>query len=409
VQKWANAVTVSQAALQNYQNAPVGTDIQESDIMGYWVYIPRYAYEVMRYAPYNAPITSVTAFDIKFEKATDSKKIPYANTLCKTVPTAAVVGNGGYGVDYRTGCGADRTYGAENGTTWSTHPAFTFGGTELNGFWVGKFETSGPSSFSTTPYIKPNQQGISGQNLSGQFGMAQNMSLVGGANTHNLSANADTRITKNKEWGALIYLTTSIYGKGTSEIYTNNCRYSGGTTRNNRTGWSATTPSESAITSCYNSDQFYNGSIGINASNTGTVYGVYDLQGGNWEGIMATYNNGIASSGFTVLPDAKYYDNYDDALFSKIIRWIDGSIPRGVREINACTYEACGGQANYETAAVQAVSSGIGQVWCGSISYFAEASSPWISRSDIAGIYGMFIGSGTDSSVTGWRAVQSKF
>ena len=41
--------------------------------------------------------------------------------------------------DYRTGCGIDRTYPGNDATksngqtTWATHPAFTWGDTELNG------------------------------------------------------------------------------------------------------------------------------------------------------------------------------------------------------------------------------------------------------------------------------------
>ena len=34
-----------------------------------------------------------------------------------------------------------KSNGTSNGE-WLTHPAFTFGNTELNGFWVGKFEPS---------------------------------------------------------------------------------------------------------------------------------------------------------------------------------------------------------------------------------------------------------------------------
>ena len=43
---WANAVTVKEEALSKYQNKNLPID--ESDVLGYWVYIPRYAYQVMR-------------------------------------------------------------------------------------------------------------------------------------------------------------------------------------------------------------------------------------------------------------------------------------------------------------------------------------------------------------------------
>ena len=34
-----------------------------------------------------------------------------------------------------------KSSGTQN-SQWLTHPAFTFGDTELNGIWVGKFESS---------------------------------------------------------------------------------------------------------------------------------------------------------------------------------------------------------------------------------------------------------------------------
>ncbi|MEG2283544.1 MAG: hypothetical protein RSB99_02825, partial [Bacilli bacterium] len=39
-------------------------------------------------------------------------------------------------------------------------------------------------------------------------------------------------------------------------------------------------------------------------------YGVYDMSGGAWEYTMGVYNQTIRNSGFSTLPEAKYYDNY---------------------------------------------------------------------------------------------------
>ena len=43
--------------------------------------------------------------------------------------------------------GTEKSNGTKNGE-WLTHPAFTFGNTELPGIWVGKFETSNSSNLS---------------------------------------------------------------------------------------------------------------------------------------------------------------------------------------------------------------------------------------------------------------------
>jgi len=172
-QQWCNAVTVKPSALAAYQADPMGAEIAEADILGYWVYIPRFAYEVQRYSAWNRPVCGnnqtgtnyadadctsnayQARFDIHFEKATDTKKIPSpGSSACSTPPASALAANlytGG--TDYRTGCGVSRTYGAATGTTWATHPAFTFGSTELDGIWVGKFETTGSIA---APTVKPN-------------------------------------------------------------------------------------------------------------------------------------------------------------------------------------------------------------------------------------------------------------
>ena len=55
--------------------------------------------------------------------------------------------------------------GTQNGE-WLTHPAFTFGGEEIPGFWFGKFEMTGTGS---NPTIKPNLKSLTNQNMATQF------------------------------------------------------------------------------------------------------------------------------------------------------------------------------------------------------------------------------------------------
>jgi hypothetical protein len=64
--------------------------------------------------------------------------------------------------------------GSTNGT-WLTHPAFTFGTTELNGFWVGKFENSGSNTNLT---IKPNLQSLTNITLGDMFNATRNEEKV---------------------------------------------------------------------------------------------------------------------------------------------------------------------------------------------------------------------------------------
>jgi hypothetical protein len=65
--RWANAVTFTDVAkLAQYQAAPAGTVIPEADIGAYWVYIPRYRYQLQTLDYAHRP-TTPTPFSIQFE------------------------------------------------------------------------------------------------------------------------------------------------------------------------------------------------------------------------------------------------------------------------------------------------------------------------------------------------------
>ena len=55
---------------------------------------------------------------------------------------------------------------------------------------------------------------------------------------------------------------------------------------------------------------------GQQASTTGTIYGIYDMSGGTYEYVMGVYNKTISYSGFSSLPDIKYYNNYTGSGYS---------------------------------------------------------------------------------------------
>ena len=200
-----------------------------------------------------------------------------------------------------------------------THPAFTFGEEELEGFWIGKFELTGTISNITT---KPNISSLRSQSVSSFETNIMKMNDEG--NTYGFSTNADTHMIKNMEWGAVSYLSHSKYGtcdNGTcQEIGINN-------NSNYLTGCGA--EAGSAETTTCNS---YETELGSKSSTTGNIYGVYDMSGGAFEYVMGNIvsNNGSAmmsgNSGYTGIiyssgsytsytgtysyPDTKYYDKY---------------------------------------------------------------------------------------------------
>ena len=84
----------------------------------------------------------------------------------------------------------------------------------------------------------------------------------------------NTHLIKNSEWGAVAYLTQSIYGKCTSstscsEIGVNNYRHY-------TTGIGVPAGSISSFDATSTYETYY----GTNLSTTGNIYDVYDMSGG---------------------------------------------------------------------------------------------------------------------------------
>ena len=374
--KWANAVLVTNTSRSKYLNTS-GVTVSESDILGYFVWIPRYRYKIW--------ITGVSSsgkeqeIDIIFEGKNETK--------------AVATQTGGY----------------------YTHPAFTFGNTELDGFWIGKFETGGTAN---GPKVKPDIRALVNQNISTQFATAlkfaggtQSGSTVtfNGNSTYGLTSKTDSHMLKNSEWGAVAYLSHSKYGAN-REVYINNSSglYTGrsggnvpGSTPINGTYTDQTSPTQ------YNSYGFYtwdgyllnyntntrSSTRDLNkvASTTGNIYGVYDMSGGAYEYVMGNYNNTIGNSGFTTLPDNKYYDVYSSDVFTGT----------STTNINFCTLATCGGHALNETAG-----------WYSDSSRFVYSSSAWFRRggyynSSASGIFYFYYHSGTNVTSFSFRTCLS--
>ena len=265
---WANAVTVKEANRQTYLNATPGTTISMDDITTMWVWIPRF----------NAVTPS------NYNGGTQSK------------PNAI-----------------DVTFVKQNETAID---AFTFGNKELSGFWYGKFEIGGSLASSCTNetcnvsniVVKPNVKNLRNNNVSSFFFASRSMEQTGNSFGF-VSSEVDTHMSKNNEWGAVAYLTQSIYGRCTSST---SCTEVG--INNNKsyiTGYGAPAGSNDSAT-----NGTYNTSLGKDASTTGTIYGIYDMSGGAYEYVMGVYTNTIGGSGFSSLPDTKYYNNYTETSYT---------------------------------------------------------------------------------------------
>ena len=271
--EWANAILIDQnnsSIKAKYINEDgsfkSGTTVSISDVLQMYVWIPRYKYKL-----FNATGSSTSAQMIEVEFESN---------------------------------GTAKSTGSTNGE-WLTHPAFTFGDTELEGIWVGKFESSGSTS---EIKIIPNVSSLRSQTVGNMFNASR---LIETTAKYGLSSDEiDTHMMKNLEWGAVAYLTNSKYGRYESN---GSCISSGGCEvwiNNNSsytTGCAGSSVSASSTSSCNQ----WNTPNGVNASTTGNIYGIYDMSGGAWEYVMGNYNKTVGSSGINFSSiESKYYDVY---------------------------------------------------------------------------------------------------
>ena len=296
-----------------YQNAEVGTTIPDANILAYYVWIPRYKYRVWNISKqagaestyaYNAYTEGI---DIVFE----NEKETTGKINC-TYNFNVDTSNGGIDLDTTT---AESCTGS-NGDYY-THPAFTFGDDETRGFWMGKFELSGESAFNVENDNKiriiPNvdswrwdalcsfYRGISNmQKENNYYGLSSDKSIV------------DSHMVKNMEWGAVLYLTNSIYGTCDNNVCTGVSKngYGENTNYTTRTGCGPST-NESYSEECNE----YNTLIGMKASTTSNITGIYDMVGGSYEfvmGNMSMVKNGyvynMSKSGLRLDDDIKEED-----------------------------------------------------------------------------------------------------
>lgn len=405
--QWANAVAVTSATRSTLQSAPAGTVIPESDVMAYYVYVPRYEYQVCR--PNASDSLTLSAGQCQDGEGNDvlSTASPY-----------------NFNIKFQT---ASQTT-AYDGTTiggWATHPAFDFGGTQLNGIWVGKYQTSSANETNAKSgapgadvAIKPNQFGLANQSVSQQFATAQSLASSTSPTYEGLDASTtDSRMMTNSDWGAVAYLTTSIYGQGASSpVDINNCVATDWNNYNGRTGWSGGSSSANYTQSCAvgtNDTGAYQTAQGQGASTTGNTSGIYDMVGGNWQYVMAVLTNntnlsGYAdNSGFSSLPAGKYFDDYNSNTFTAAAGDYYGNYQN-------CTWATCGGQAYSETTSVSPVTS-YGQSWLGERSFSVSPDYPWVLRGGAsnngsrAGLWSASLDDGSAGSYLGFRVVQSRF
>ena len=284
--QWANIV-LSDATFN-------GDKLDESKPYSQLVWIPRFAYK----------ITSGW-----HSKDTGDIEVVLINT--NNQDRNGTIYNGTYSeaIDGITSGGAMKNYVVE--------PAFDYGDKKLEGFWIGKFESShrgcttvastGRTEFTGNEVMQIKANVTSWRNITigDAFDVCLAMNKTG--NPYGLSTNdsiVDPHLIKNTEWGAVAYLSKSKYGKETEEVFINNS--SDFITGN--AGNMAYAGSAAGTTNAYHITN------GQKASTTGNIYGVYDMNGGSFEYVSAYLNNNNASlqtyGKSVVSADVRYKDLY---------------------------------------------------------------------------------------------------
>ena len=302
--KWANAVLVSETNRNTYLNAEENTEIPMNDILAFYVWIPRYKYKVWNISK-QAGAESTYAYNAKTEGIDIKWETGKASTGTINCTYNYNVDSANGGVDLSTTTAETCT---GNNGDYYTHPAFTFGSDNINGFWISKFEISssnptadygGGNVTNLTVRSLPNVNSWRNIKVSNINTVIQNMqtsSNIYGLNTSR--TNTDSHMLTNFEWGAVAYLTNSKYGRCTNgsctEVTINNCN-----TFVTGIGADSVSADSSSIT-CTTAANQYNGTYGKLASTTGNITGVYDMSGGSWDNVMG--NMSSISGNYTFYP-----------------------------------------------------------------------------------------------------------
>ena len=367
--EWANIV-LSDATFN-------GDILDESKSYSQLVWIPRFAYKITS----GWHRTEAGTIDIAFV-GTDNKGkdgILYDGTYSES--TTGIVSGG-----------AMKNFVVE--------PAFDYGDKKIEGFWIGKYEsshtgcttdvTTGQTTFTRNEIMQIKANVTSWRNITigDAFTTCLNMNKTG--NPYGLSNNdnvADPHLVKNTEWGAVAYLSKSKYGKGIEEVYINN-------SSDFITGNAANTSGAGGTAGTTNAYHTINGQ---KASTTGNIYGVYDMSGGNCERVAAYVNNNHANLqtyGKSVIDGAaKYKEIYTQGLTD-------------TQELNYNAAVTKYGDAIYETSNGY---SNLSASWYRDWSSFANAVSPFFGRgggcndASNAGMY-YFCGTGGNAhNIFGFR------
>ena len=422
-QQWANAVILRDGIEDPGENQP----IEENDIESYFVWIPRYRYQIFDEGNYEGLTTKTNKeqiINVEFE----NKNVKPQN-------------------------------GNKEGQ-WLTHPAFTSFNT--NGIWVGKFETGydgatvswgslkNPTDEKASieavnkVIIKPNVYSWRSIQIAKAYTVGRHY-----------EESLNSHMMKNSEWGAVAYLHHSKYGSHASIRINNNSDYlTGYAARHEPTiGYTGTnelcsnTPEAcneyGGVTKAgedgeYNVNYFNKESV--TASTTNNYSGIYDMSGGTNENMMSGMDDNSSGDGHTGKLASGRHNVYNSGFNGKLTcpQCVDGNLeinheitevteginlPTDERYYDKYEYSTSSttynrgflGDATKEMGPYQYVQNGAFtrhiSSWYDDFSLFNSSSQPWIIRGGTSGngnesgIFNFTYGSGYINDGWGFRLV----
>ena len=375
IKKWANAVILEDES-KNYASGEI---IPEENIESYFVWIPKYRYQLWDLGLYDS-LTTI-----------DTNKVHEIPVIFGDYNTSDTVDG-----ECTTPMKSGETGNCEVGD-YMTHPAFL--SIPSTGFWVGKFETGYKGATSATEaeqnvndaskvQIKPNVYSWAGIQVANAF-----------YTSFDYNRELDSHMMKNTEWGAVAYLQHSAYGSTTSVRLNNNSDYITGYQANEEPTCGYTGQSEDCNKYC-NDDTcnvaYPNSDL---ASTTGNITGIYDMSGGVWEYVMAVMEdkngnpmsgaNSNANSGFNGsfgIEDSQLTNGYDWPAQQYYDIYIYDDILYNAHYYNRILGDATGEMGPFTTKIYSESAPEVNrQRYLGSwyddySSYVPEARVPWIAR-----------------------------
>ena len=362
---WANSVILKDESVV-YKN---GEEIPEDNIESYFVWIPKYSYQLWDLGNYSG-LTSISdktqEIKIKFGTSNTSDNV----TGECTTPMKDNQGIAGTSGNCKVG-------------DYMTHPAFL--AFDTTGLWVGKFEIGYDGATSTAAaqvnsvdtskiIIKPNVYSWRNITVGNMF-----------KNGYDYQRNLDSHMMKNTEWGSVAYLQHSAYGSQASVRINNNSAFITGYAGNEEPTVGYNIGTSIAGNRIESTDLGKDGTYTVNYLNTNSIVasttnnysGIYDTSGSAWEYVMG-YTTSAKIAGGNSSITSLYSNFFSDSAYSKYFDKYTSTVNTNYN--NRILGDATGEMGHFGSEKDPDGGTRNKSSWYKDYAHFAYSSNPWFVR-----------------------------